>query len=29
MIPKIVLGILIGGFAGLGLSYLFRTIGSS
>jgi hypothetical protein len=29
MILKILLGILIGGSAGLGLSYLFRTIGSS
>ncbi len=29
MILKILLGILIGGFAGLGISYLFRTIGSS
>jgi len=29
MVLKILLGILIGGSAGFGLSYLFRTIGSS
>jgi hypothetical protein len=29
MILKILLGIVLGGFVGLGASYLFRSIGSS
>jgi hypothetical protein len=29
MILKILLGIVLGGLAGLGASYLFRSIGSS
>jgi hypothetical protein len=29
MVLKILLGILIGGSAGFGISYLFRTVGSS
>jgi hypothetical protein len=29
MVLKILLGMLIGGSAGFGISYLFRTIGSS
>jgi hypothetical protein len=29
MVLKILLGIMLGGSAGFGISYLFRTIGSS
>jgi hypothetical protein len=29
MVLKILLGVLIGGSAGFGISYLFRTLGSS